>query len=134
MGLVERDGKVRAGPIDDVTTATLKPLVIGNVEPGTVVSTDEWDGYNELTKEGYRHGSVKHSAKEYVNGIHHTNTIEGHWSLLKRAIRGTHVSVSSKHLWKYVAEFSYRRNFRSSHHAMFNRLVVSFSLPRLAEP
>jgi transposase-like protein/predicted RNA-binding Zn-ribbon protein involved in translation (DUF1610 family) len=133
MGIVERDGNVRAGPIDDATTATLKPIVIGNVEPGATVSTDEWDGYNELTKEGYRHGSVKHSAKEYVNGIHHTNTIEGHWSLLKRAIRGTHVSVSSKHLWKYVAEFSYRRNFRDSHAAMFNRLVASFSLPRLAE-
>jgi transposase-like protein/predicted RNA-binding Zn-ribbon protein involved in translation (DUF1610 family) len=133
MGVVERGGKLRAGPIDDVTTATLKPIVIGNVEPGTTVSTDEWPGYNELTQEGYRHGSVKHSAKEYVNGIHHTNTIEGHWSLLKRAIRGTHVSVSSKHLWKYVAEFSYRRNFRDSHYAMFNRLVASFSLPRLTE-
>ena len=133
MGIVERDGRVRAGPIDDATTATLKPIVISNVEPGTTVSTDELTSYNELAKEGYRHGSVVHSAKQYVSGIHHTNTIEGHWSLLKRAIRGTHVSVSSKHLWKYVAEFSYRRNFRDSHYAMFNRLVASFSLPRLAE-
>jgi transposase len=74
-----------------------------------------------------------HSAKEYVRGETHTNTLEGHWSQLKRSIKGTHVHVSQKHLWKYVAEFSYCRNFRDSHEGMFNRLVASFSQPRLAE-
>lgn len=81
----------------------------------------------------YTHGRVNHKAKEYVRGIHHTNTLEGHWSLLKRAIRGTHVHVSAKHLWKYVSEFSYRRNFRTSQEAMFNRLIWAISLPRLAD-
>lgn len=133
MGIVERDGRLRAGPIDDTTTATLKPIVMENVEVGAVVSTDERRGYNELAEEGYDHGRVNHSAKEYVAGIHHTNTIEGHWSQFKRSIRGTHIHVSSRHLWKYVAEFSYRRNFRHSHEAMFDRLVASFSQPRLAE-
>ena len=133
MGIVERDGTLRAGPIDDTTMATLNPIVIENVQPGTVVSTDEWRGYNNLEKEGFLHGRVNHSAKEYVRGIHHTNTLEGHWSQLKRSISGTHVHVSAKHLWKYVAEFTFRRNFRESHYGMFNRLVVSFSLPRLAE-
>lgn len=50
---------------------------------------------------------------------------------MKRSIRGTHVHVSQKHLWKYVSEFSYRRNFRFSHGAMFNRLVAAFVMPRL---
>jgi transposase len=77
---------------------------------------------------------VAHGADEWVKGIHHTNTIEGHWSQLKRSIRGTHIHVSPKHLWKYVSEFSYRRNFRDSHQGMFNRLVASFALPRLQEP
>jgi ISXO2-like transposase domain len=61
------------------------------------------------------------------------NTVEGHRSLLKRAIKGTHVQISSKHAWKYIAEFSYRRNMRHSHWAMFNLLVQAFSLPRLQE-
>jgi hypothetical protein len=71
--------------------------------------------------------------KEYVRDMHHTNTIEGHWSQLKRSIHGTHVHVSSKHMWKYVSEFSYRRNWRHSHRAMFDRLVAAFVLPRLAD-
>ena len=94
----------------------------------------------------YDHETVNHSQGEYVRypnlveflagkeTITHVNTLEGHWSQLKRSIHGTHVHVSGKHLWKYVSEFSYRRNFRHSHVEMFNRLVASFSLPRLVEP
>jgi transposase len=133
MGIVERDGRVRAGPIEDTTLATLEAHVVHNVEMGATISTDEWAGYNSLSSKGYIHGTVNHSAEEYVRGIHHTNSMEGHWSQFKRSIRGTHVHVSAKHLWKYVAEFSYRRNFRADHELMFDRLVASFSLPRLAE-
>ena len=86
-----------------------------------------------MSAANYRHETVNHSAREYVRGDTHTNTIEGHWSLFQRAVRGTHVSISAGILWKYVAEFSYRRNFRHSHELMFNRLVASFSQPRLAE-
>lgn len=134
MGIVERDGRLRAGPIPNTSRSTLEDKVIRNVESGAMVSTDEWFGYSKLTDHGYVHETVNHHDKEYVRGIHHTNTIEGHWSLFKRAVSGTHVHISSKHMWKYVAEFSYRRNYRSDHQLMFNRLVTSFSLPRLAEP
>jgi hypothetical protein len=74
-----------------------------------------------------------HSAGEYARGKHHVNNLESHWGMLKRSIRGTHIHVSSQHLWKYAAEFAYRWNMRKSHAAMFNRLVASFSLPRLAD-
>ena len=135
MGIAERDGLLRAGPIDDTNATTLEAHVLHNVQRGSTVSTDEWAGYNRLGKDGpYDHGTVKHSEDEWVRGEHHTQTLDGHWSLLKRAIRGTHVQVSSKHLWKYVSEFSYRRNNRASHEAMFRRLVTAFSLPRLVEP
>ena len=63
----------------------------------------------------------------------HTNTIEGHWGHFKRAVRGTHVHISAKHMWKYVAEFTYRRNYRHSHQFMFDRLVAAFALPRLQD-
>lgn len=132
IGMVERDGILRAGPIKDAKATTMEPIVFNNIEFGSTISTDEWGGYNNL-QYGFEHGRVNHLAKEYVNGKHHTNTIEGHWSLLKRSIKGTHVHVSAKHLWKYVSEFSYRHNMRESHYAMFHQLVASFSLPRLTE-
>jgi transposase len=133
MGLVERKGRLRAGPIPDTAGKTLESVVTQNVEVGSRVSTDDATGYSRLEAFHYRHDTVNHSEGEYVKGDTHTNTLEGHWSLFQRAVRGTHVSISSKHMWKYVAEFSYRRNFRHSHETMFNRLVASFSQPRLVE-
>ncbi len=133
MGIVERDGRLRAGPIEDTTLSTLEAHVVHNVETGATISTDEWSGYNSLSAKGYIHGTVNHKAEEYVRGIHHTCTIDGHWSQFKRSVRGTHVHISEKHMWKYVSEFTYRRNFRHSHRAMFDRLVASFSQPRLTE-
>jgi transposase len=134
FGMVERDGILRAGPISDVRQTTIEPIVLTNVVRGSTISTDEARAYTDLSRSPYTHGTVMHSAEEYVKGIHHVNTLEGHWSQLKRSIRGTHVHVSAKHLWKYVSEFSYRRNFRASHQGMFNRLVDAFALPRLQEP
>ncbi|MGQ0741894.1 MAG: IS1595 family transposase [Alphaproteobacteria bacterium] len=132
MGMVAREGALRAGPIKDIRRKTLEPFIRKNILPGSTISTDELRSYRSLYASPYRHGVVNHAKEEWVRGIHHTNTIEGHWSLLKRAIRGTHVHVSGKHLWKYVSEFSYRRNFRHCHATMFNRLVSAVSLPRLA--
>jgi transposase len=133
MGIVERGGNLRAGPIADTTLLNLESIVVENVKPGTTISTDEWAGYNTLSDHSFTHGRVNHFAKEYVRGVHHVNTLEGHWSLFKRAVRGTHVHISEKHSWKYVAEFSYRRNFRHSHMAMIDRLVAAFALPRLQD-
>jgi transposase-like protein/predicted RNA-binding Zn-ribbon protein involved in translation (DUF1610 family) len=133
MGLVERDGRIIAGPVPDVSQFTLEPIVLANVKRDSVVSTDEAQAYYFLGQSFREHGTVNHSIKEYVAGIHHTNTIEGHWAQLKRSIRGTHVHVSAKHLWKYVSKFSYRRNWRGSHAHMFNRLLVALSLPRLTD-
>jgi transposase len=132
MGMVERGGKIVAGPVPDDTNFTLEPIVLENVIAGSTVSTDEHRSYRDL-KRTYEHGTVIHSAKEYVRGIHHVNSLESHWSLFKRAVKGTHVHISSKHAWKYVSEFSYRRNMRHSHWAMFNLLVHAFALPRLKE-
>lgn len=133
FGIVERDGVVRTGVIPDNSALTLERAIERNVTPGTTISTDEWVGYKGLEVSAYSHGTVNHSKEEWVRGIHHTNTIEGYWGHVKRSIRGTHVHVSSKHLWKYLCEFAYRYNQRRSHHDMFNRLVAAFSLPRLKD-
>lgn len=131
MGIVERDGMLVAGPVPDDSKWTLEPIILENVTPGSTVTTDGHLAYGDLGKT-YKHTAINHAAGEYARGIHHTNTIEGHWSQLKRSIKGTHVHISAKHAWKYIGEFNYRRNYRISHTVMFNRLVAAFALPRLA--
>lgn len=78
----------------------------------------------KLGKLGYEHGAVNHQAEEWKRGIHHTNTIEGFWSHLKRGISSTHVSVSKKHLQRYVDEFAFRYNNRDASADMFKRLLA----------
>lgn len=133
MGLLERGGNVLAGPVPNASQSILEPVLLSNVTADSVISTDEWPSYNDLGKSFREHGQVNHRSKEYVRGVHHTNSIEGHWSQLKRSISGTHVHVSAKHLWKYVSEFSYRRNMRADHALMFDHLLVSISQPRLQD-
>ena len=134
FGMVERDGKVRAGPVPNVKKETLQPLILTNVQRGSVLITDELRSYDTLKKDGpYQLYRVNHSKGEYVWETIHTNTIEGYWSRLKNSIRGTHVHVSSKHLWKYVSEFSYRYNMRSQPELMFHGLIQACALPHLAD-
>lgn len=133
FGAVERGGNIRAGVIPNAAMGTLKGAIRENIEQGSQVSTDDFTSYRGLAHMGYAHESVNHSKFEWVRGDIHTNTIEGHWGLFRRAVKGTHVHISKKHLWKYISEFSYRRNYRASHFDMFRNLVGSLSLPRLAE-
>lgn len=129
FGMVERDGTVRAGPVPNVKRATLQPIIQHNIKKGSTISSDEFLTYQNLSKLSYKHGVVNHSAREYAKGEHHVNSMEGFWSRLKNSIRGTHVHVSSHHLWKYVSEFSYRYNMRKQPEAIFPSLVSSLSLP-----
>jgi transposase-like protein len=134
FGAVERGGDIRVGVVDDTKMGTIKPTIALNVERGSKISTDDGRHYLNLSGMGYDHGAVNHSAYEWVRGDVHTNTIEDHWGLFRRAIKGTNVHISKKHLWKYASEFSYRRNLCGCHLTMFNRLVYGIALPRLVEP
>jgi transposase-like protein len=126
LGMVERDGDLMTKVVPNVKRATLYREIEANVEKGTTVSTDELGSYHTLGERGYKHGMVNHNQKQWTNGIHHTNTIEGFWSILKRAISGTHVHVSRKHLPKYLGEFEYRYNRRKEPQSMFDELLRAF--------
>jgi transposase len=123
LGMLERDGKVMTRIVDDVRRTTLEQHIVPNVKKGTTVSTDELNSYNLLGLRGYKHGAVNHSVEEWVRGAHHTQGLEGFWSLIKRAIRGTHVHVSRRHLSKYLGEFEFRWNLRRDPAAMFPLLL-----------
>lgn len=130
--MLQRNGRIVAGPVPDVTIYTVEGIINENIAPGTAISTAENCVYSGL-RHGFDHGTVNHSAKEYARGIHNVNGLESHWSLFKGTVKGTHVHISAKHSWKYVSEFSYRRNMRKSHLAMFNLRVQAFALPRLVD-
>lgn len=111
VGAKERDGKVKAKVIETTDAKALKGFVRENVEPGATVFTDEHGGYRGLDAT-FGHLSVKHSVGEYVNGMAHTNGIEGFWAMLKRGYKGTYHKMSVKHLARYVTEFAGRHNVR----------------------
>lgn len=112
VGMVERGGKLIAKQVEDTKLETLTREITKRVNRSASVFTDEWLGYNAISRI-YDHKVIKHNASEYVNGQIYTNTIEGFWSLLKRGIFGIYHFTSKKHLQKYVDEFVFRYNTRN---------------------
>jgi transposase-like protein len=110
MGLLERGGKVRTAVISNRRKALLQAEVRKHVEAGSALYTDALPSYSGLAQE-YAHQVVDH-AVEYVNGRVHTNGLENFWSLVKRGISGTYVSVEPFHLFRYLDEQSFRYNNR----------------------
>jgi len=110
IGVLERDGEVRTKVIPDTKKGTVQAEVRANVKPGTLVCTDALKSYEGLAPD-YVHEAVDH-AVEYVRGNCHTNGLENYWSLLKRCIRGTYVSVEPFHLFRYLDEENFRYNER----------------------
>jgi hypothetical protein len=115
MGLLERHGpggisKVRTFVIDDRFSRTLHPIIHKHVEPGTPLMSDTLAGYQGL-ESTFVHAVVNH-AEKYVDGIVHTNGLENFWTLFKRCIKGTHVSVEPFHLFRYLDAEAFRFNNR----------------------
>lgn len=114
VALVEREGRVRSFHVANVTSATLRPVVVKHASRASYLMTDESPVYSKMGREFAGHGSVNHSIDEYVRGTFwHTNTVENYFSILKRGVIGTFHHVSEAHLSRYIAEFDFRYNSRS---------------------
>jgi transposase-like protein len=111
IGMVERGGRVRTMKLNTVSKETLVGTIEDHTDRTAHIMTDEHAGYKSV-KKIRRHDSVNHIKEEWVRGNVHTNTIENHWSLLKRGIIGSFHQVSVKHLDRYLSEFEYRQNNR----------------------
>ncbi len=109
LGMRERGGEVKAMLITNADRKTLEGEISKLVKKGAIVYTDDHAGYSRLHID-YQHTSVRHSAKEFVYGMAHTNGIESVWAVLKRGYNGTFHSISTKHLHRYVNEFVFRLN------------------------
>ena len=110
LGILERGGTVVTLHVNSTRRASLEPIIRSTVEDGSRIYTDSLPSYNNLN-DWYKHQCVDH-AVAYVDGLIHTNGLENFWSLLKRTLRGTYVSVEPFHLFRYLDEQAWRYNLR----------------------
>jgi len=114
VALVERDGGVRSFHVANVDAKTLRPIVVKHASRKSYLMTDESGVYPKMGDEFAGHGTVNHSANEYVRsgGFIHSNSVESYFALLKRGVYGTFHSISEAHLPRYLAEFDFRLSHR----------------------
>jgi transposase-like protein len=118
MGLLQRHSSekhstVRLKVVKGVKREHLIPQIDANVEKLTTVYTDALPSYEKLSDREYTHHVIDH-AEKYAEGQVHVNGLENFWSLLKRALKGTYVSVQPFHLFRYLDEQAYRFNNRKA--------------------
>jgi transposase-like protein len=112
VGFLERGGEVRTSVPGNRRKPTMHREVRENVDAASILFTDELPSYNDLEAE-YAHKVINH-AVSYVDGNVHTNSLENYWSLLKRGLKGTYISVEPFHLFRYLDEQAFRFNNRGS--------------------
>ncbi|MDP2055802.1 MAG: IS1595 family transposase [Acidobacteriota bacterium] len=119
MGLLERHGegksRIRLEVLTGLRRSAVQARVRHNVEEGSTLHTDAFSSYTGLGS-SYNHNVINH-AEAYVDGNVHTNGCENFWSLLKRAIKGTYVSIEPFHLFRYLDEQAFRFNHRGMNDA-----------------
>ena len=116
LALVDRDsGRARTMVVDNVSAATLMPIVRANVAKEATIMTDEHKAYTRLADHFAGHGTTTHSAGQYVDYADptiHSNTVEGYFSIFKRGMKGVYQHCGEAHLHRYLAEFEFRYNYR----------------------
>ena len=132
VGIAERSTATRAGRVvarvaPDATRETLHGLAKEYILPSSTVFTDDFASYDGLQAQGYVHKRIRHSAKIYVSGNVHTQSIEGFWSLVKRGIGGVYHNVSAKFLQTYLDEYVFRFNRRDRGNLLFRAILERVS-------
>lgn len=114
LTLVDRDGDSHSFHVANVKAKTLREAIVRVVDRKSHLMTDELASYGKIGREFAGHTTVNHSADEYVRlgGFAHTNTAECRHSLMKRAVFGTHHSISEAHLPRYLTEWDFKWNTR----------------------
>ena len=114
--LVERGGEARVSHVPDVSAKSLRKAIKKHVDPKSTMNTDEALAYYHMRKEFAAHGAVNHSQGEYVSkdGKTHIQSAESFFAIFKRGVMGSFHSVSEAHLQRYLDEFAFRWNTRSS--------------------
>jgi transposase-like protein len=114
VSLVERGGNIRSFHVPNVTAKNVKQILDSHVSKNARLMTDESHVYKTPGQEFADHQTVNHSAKQYVRGDVHVNTLESHFNIFKRGLAGTFHHVSEQHLQRYCTEFDFRYNTRTA--------------------
>ena len=123
IGAVERGGKVKAQPVTELNSTSIGEFLSKTVDTvGTMVMADQLPAYNKPLGAFDKSARIDHST-QYVDGMIHTNTIEGFWSLVKRAWYGTHHQYSVKLIGLYISESCFKYNHRKAH-SLFDYFVA----------
>ena len=118
VALVERGGEVRSFHVQSATKASVREILVRNVDRKSALHTDESNLYKEVGHEFSAHRTTKHSAGEYVrydeDTIIHSNTVENVFSVFKRGMTGVYHFCGEAHLHRYLSEFDFRYNRRTA--------------------
>ena len=123
LGMVERGGRIRYRVITSRYGAPLSNAVIANVNPESIIFTDDWASYSPLRRRFIDHKVINHSEGIYVRGDVYTNTIEGAFGNMKTGMRGVYKKVSPRYLQSYVDEYAWRHNAKREHGSLFEQLL-----------
>ena len=113
--MLERGGEIRASVIPNCRKPVLTAEIRRHIKAHSAIYTDALYAYNMLKHQNFEHQVVDH-AERYVDGKVHTNGLENFWSLLKRQLKGTYISVEEFHLFRYLDEQVLRYNLRELAH------------------
>jgi transposase-like protein len=125
LGVIQRDGQLRARVAPDASHDTIHAFLKDTVDPKAIaIYTDSHRSYRGIADDDTRHEWVNHSADEWVRGDVHTNTVENAWSLFDRGVYGAYHQLSPKHLQAYLDEFCFRFNNRENPYLFRDTLLV----------
>ncbi len=134
LGMIERKGKIIVKVLNKAWGQEIKPILKEKLAQESELITDGFGGYKDLGKHFANHVVLNHSKKIRKIGVYHTNTIEGFWSMLKRAIIGQYHKISTDHLQDYLNEMAFKYNYRNKEDAfntlLFNGLKTELSFSR----
>ena len=122
LGMVERQGHIVVKVLNKAWGKEIKPLMKETIDKQSELVTDGFGGYKDLGDHFKQHVILNHARNIRRIGKYHTNTIEGFWSMLKRAIVGQYHKISPLHLQGYLDEISFKYNYRNSNNS-FEELI-----------
>jgi len=123
LGMVERGGRIRFRVIASRHGAVLSRAVLANVNPDSIIFTDDRASYKPLRRSFIDHKVINHSEGIYVRGDTYTNTIEGAFGNMKTGMRGVYKRVSPRYLQSYLDEYAWRHNTKREGAALFSQLL-----------
>lgn len=122
LGMIQRKGKILTKVLQKAWGEEIKPVMKLKIDKSSELVTDGFGGYKDLDQHFEKHVRLNRTKHVRRVGDYHTNTIEGFWSMLKRAIVGQYHKISPHHLQSYLDEITFKYNHRNESN-VFTTLV-----------